>query len=387
MIDLEMGADIGPGAEELELRAHPRRSALDLYSASLMLEEFMGWDLLLGRSLSFGVLGLDAVDGLHLENRGIPYLRLKARGGLSPRRGWSNFGPDILGLEGGWPERRGYRLGFSVASRGLEHLNLEAAWRKEFDEALRLEESGAAARLKLWRGLEFGGTLRYERFSARFSELSSFLSWRGAQISARGAWARRAPVFDAESIWSAFQVEPHDDLQLQLRRRAGPWSLGLEGGLMIFPAGEAASQRPGALNAAVLGRPPPGEPEPLDDEQAYELGLRLSRQLGELQVGAELKSGEGYGGRRRYGDLSLNLPLFLNPGAWRPARLKGRLGLLYFSDEPRREQAGTSGWGLLALDWPLSEHLRLDSLLEGHLNDLTGPRLRASLRLSLKDIW
>ncbi|MBU0554335.1 hypothetical protein KJ940_22900 [Myxococcota bacterium] len=387
--DLEVGADLGPGADLVAQQIGEGRAALVIYEARLSLVEVVRRvDIEVGRAVSFNALGLRVIDGLGLETRWVPFTQLKAQIGIAPRRGWSDVGPQIYDGTDAASDRPAYRAQLSAASRGLRRLALDLAFARDFDAHLQAEEIGAAARLD---ALRFGP--RRAQLYARAvyatlidapSTLEGELRYDGPHAAARFGARRLQPVFAAESIWNAFGALPYDGLYGGLSGRLGDWRLEADGLTRHFKGDTDKAALVGLPYAPLLGGL--GEIAPPQPKQGFDVGGRLTHGGG-LDAGGRLCAEVGLEGRAAWGDLGarqlaearLTQPLTI----WgQAAALTGRAGGLRVA---AREDEIT-WWGAGEVSWRGVDHWRIDARLEGAL-DPRGARLAGMLRLRLEDLW
>lgn len=370
--DLEVGADLAPPDDTLDAQPHTDRTTLDLRHAYLRLEDLPGpVSLTAGRHQLYDPAGFDAVDGATLTLT-LPGVQVSGTGGWVAHRETWGFGPDVPAPQGSRPSS-GHLWGLSVSSRVPGWLDARAAWRQRLDGEGDLTRSlaGAALRLTPLAALWVRGDASWDLIFDQLAEASAGVGvplgpFTHVELGAR----RRRPVYDANSIWAAFDPQPHDAGFLSAQLGGARWRLlGRVDARRYHEAssGDGAEEAIGGeLDGSLLFGPP---------EARAHLGLR----------GAMT---EGYGGAQGGADVYGQLPLSFERGE-EPLWLRGRLGVVYTegadalaADTP---WSGASGWALLALRWPASETSLLELLAESHHSAFTPARLRVMARLVLEE--
>lgn len=380
-LDLEIGADFGPEPDERATIAQSRLAELDLRDTRITLR-WSRLSLSLGRQLFFDAVGASALDGATVLVRPAPYTQATARVGLATRRTLSGFGPDRYTPDGlRASERVGYVAGVGLATRGLRWLKLAADWRREFDTgAIQAEAVGATATAELHPLATLRGVAVWDLMAQRLAvgRIGGVVGPRWLRLDLEAA--RLRPRFSFDSIWNVFGDTGHDRLATSAVAQLGEWQLGAGGSWLYFPVQTATDQRPAEAFTPLKVS--------IASDTAYSVYGRISRPLsgGPGRAGAEVRRGDGYGGRRQLVDVFAETPTRWDSRS-EPLLLGVRLGALTFDDTARRARTGLSGWGALSVNWRLTEIGRLAVVGEGYAGRETPWRTRLMGTFTMEDWW
>ncbi len=382
--DLVVASDLGPDGPELAIQPDGRRAALDLYRAAAELRTAR-IDVTAGRQIWSDALGFDALDGVRVDARALPYVTLHAGAGLAVRRGVTDFGPDLFSLDGTrLPTTQARIWTAGVSLRDVRQVALRADWRRTADEVVQRDQIAVASRLQPVDGVWLDGGGRADLVFGQLADLWADLGGRPtAQTTLSGGWRRARPVFSADSIWNAFGPTAWHEGHLRGRWADGTWQVAADGAVRWFDLGSRAAQTPADPGGGVAATPE-------DDQPGLDAGAQLTRRFTldgtPGHAGLQARLGTGYGGDRHLVDLFSRVPIPLIPGN-HPLALRSRLGLLWVNDDDRPTRSGPSGWAVLGLDWRANEVVRLQALAEGHLSEHTPGRLRLMTRATFLEWW
>ncbi len=372
-LDLEIGSDLGPTADVLDAVPDGRRVILDLYAAHLDLRgAFDVLDVRLGRQRTLDALGFEGFDGAAVEVRALPYVTLRAHGGLTIHRAWSTFGPELYETDDTrLRDAPGGVVGVGARTRGLDAVAADVVWRRVLDDGGTLQDAVAAAALaRLGDAFDASAGAVYDLLYLRPSELRAGLGWRASAATRLDAeWLRSHPTFAGDSIWSAFVTEAHHAARLAAHHQTGPWRISGDAELRLFDGGAGGAA---------------------EDDRAFVGGARVQRAFRVLSraahAGLDGRLGLGYGGARHHLDAFGRLPIRLM-GPESPLWLRMRLGAMYFDVPDRDDWDGWAGWLAVAGEWYAADGLRLDGVLEGHTHRAEALRVRAMARLTVEGLW